>query len=293
MNIKSFADGTELSIEQRDLLAYLLEEEGIEISQTQLLPSLVPDPEKRHQPFPLTNIQQAYWIGRSEALELGNVAAHAYWEIESINLDLERYEKAWQRLIERHEMLRAIVLPDGQQQILSSVPPYQIQVLDLRGKSPEIVASQLEAIRGEMSHQILPTDTWPLFEIRASVLDDRRIRLHISFDLLIGDDLSLQVLLSELCQLYKNLDTPLTPLFVSFRDYVLAYFGVQNSSEYQRSKDYWLNRLPSLPPAPELPLGKHPSSLIHPQFVRRSAKLESLSWQQLKTRASQAGLTSS
>lgn len=88
MNIKSFADGTELSTEERDLLAYLLEEEGIELSQTQPLPLIVSDPEKRHQPFPLTNIQQAYWIGRSEALELGNVAAHAYWEIESINLDL-------------------------------------------------------------------------------------------------------------------------------------------------------------------------------------------------------------
>src|SRR5687767_10285783 len=28
-------------------------------------PSVDPDPAKRHEPFPLTDIQQAYWIGRS------------------------------------------------------------------------------------------------------------------------------------------------------------------------------------------------------------------------------------
>ncbi|WP_414586466.1 amino acid adenylation domain-containing protein [Scytonema sp. PCC 10023] len=293
MNIKSFADGTELSTEERDLLAYLLEEEGIELSQTQPLPPIVSDPEKRHQPFPLTNIQQAYWIGRSEALELGNVAAHAYWEIESINLDLERYEKAWQRLIERHEMLRAIVLPSGEQQILDSVPPYQIQVLDLCKESPEVAASQLEATRQEMSHQILPTDQWPLFDIRVSILNERCIRQHISFDLLIGDDWSLQVLLQELWELYQDVDTPLGAIAVSFRDYVLACVALQGSCEYERSRDYWLRRIHTLPPAPELPLAKHPSLLHSPRFVRRSATLQPEIWQQLKTRANQAGLTPS
>ncbi|WP_414586468.1 amino acid adenylation domain-containing protein [Scytonema sp. PCC 10023] len=257
---------------------------------------------QRYQPFPLTDVQQAYWLGRSKMFELGNVAAHFYLETESVDLDLERYNKAWQRLIERHEMLRAIILPSGEQQILDSVPPYEIQVLDLRGEIPEVVASQLETIRQEMSHQLLPTDTWPLFDIRASVLDDRRIRLHISFDLLIGDYWSFQILGKELFELYQNLDTSLPPLSVSFRDYVNTCVVLQNSLQYQRSKEYWLNRLPSLPPAPELPLQKHPSAIApqreksaitHPRFVRQSAKLEPLFWQQLKTRASQIGLTPS
>lgn len=293
MNIKSFADGNELSTEERDLLAYLLAEEGIELSQTQSLPPIISAPEKRHQPFPLTNIQQAYWIGRSETLELGNVAAHAYWEIESIDLDLKRYEKAWQRLIERHEMLRAIVLPSGEQQILDSVPPYQIQVLDLCKESPEVAASRLSATRQEMSHQILPTDRWPLFDIRVSVLNERCIRQHISFDLLIGDDWSLQVLLQELWELYRDADAPLGAIAVSFRDYVLACVALQGFCEYERSRDYWLRRIHTLPPAPELPLAKHPSLVHSPRFVRRSATLQPEIWEQLKTRANQVGLTPS
>ena len=31
-------------------------------------------PAARHEPFPLTDIQQAYWVGRSDAFELGNVS---------------------------------------------------------------------------------------------------------------------------------------------------------------------------------------------------------------------------
>ncbi|MBW4428340.1 MAG: amino acid adenylation domain-containing protein [Nostoc desertorum CM1-VF14] len=293
MNIKTFADGNELSTEERELLAYLLAEEGIELSQTQSLPPIISAPEKRHQPFPLTNIQQAYWIGRSETLELGNVAAHAYWEIESADLDLERYEKAWQRLIERHEMLRTIVLPSGEQQILDSVPPYQIQVLDLCQESPNVRASRLSATRQEMSHQIMLTDCWPLFDIRVSVLNERCIRQHISFDLLIGDDWSLQVLLQELWEFYQDADAPLGAIAVSFRDYVLACVALQGSCEFERSRDYWLRRIPTLPPAPELPLAKHPSLVHSPRFVRRSATLQPEIWQQLKTRANQVGLTPS
>jgi hypothetical protein len=36
-------------------------------------------------------------------------------------------------------------------------------------------------------HQVLPADRWPLFEIRASRLDDRWMILHLSLDLLILD----------------------------------------------------------------------------------------------------------
>src|SRR6185295_1386146 len=101
------------------------------------LPAVIPDPASRHEPFPLTDVQQAYWIGRSGAFELGQVATHIYMEINTRGIDLGRMERAWQLLVDRHDMLRAVVLPDGRQQILETVPPYRIEVLDLRGEAPE------------------------------------------------------------------------------------------------------------------------------------------------------------
>ncbi|MDP8934422.1 MAG: AMP-binding protein, partial [Cyanobacteriota bacterium] len=255
------------------------------------LPAIVPDPQNRCEPFPLNEMQQAYWIGRNSFFEMGNVAIHGYVEIEGDDIDLERFSLAWQRVVERHDMLRAIVHPDGQQQILETVPAYAIPVLDLRGQSPEAVNFQLEAIRESLSHQVLPLDRWPLFEIRASLLSDRRIRLHVSIDALCIDGWSYQILFRDLVTFYRNPNAAIAPLQLSFRDYVLAAIALQDSPFFQQSLEYWKNRLATMPPAPELPLAKHPSSLTQPRFKRWSAQLEPETWKKLKARAARSALS--
>ncbi|MBD2207317.1 amino acid adenylation domain-containing protein [Calothrix sp. FACHB-1219] len=256
-----------------------------------LLPVIVPNPEQKYLPFPLNDMQQAYWIGRNSFMELGNVSIHAYCEIEMVDLDIKRLNLAWQRLIERHDMLRAIVLPDGQQQILEQVPAYQIQLRDFRGQDPEIIALELEKTRDRMSHQVLPSHQWPLFEICASRVSDRLTRIHISIDGIFFDAWSYRILFLELIQLYQAPQIPLQPLELSFRDYVLALVALQASPLFQRSLEYWQHRILTLPPAPELPLVKNPSSLSHPKFVRRHAQLEPEAWLRLKNRAAKANLT--
>ena len=257
------------------------------------LPTIIPAPEQRYQPFPLTDIQQAYWLGRNEAFELGNIAAHGYLELDSDRLNMEKLNQAWQKLILRHDMLRAVVLPDGQQQILEQVPDYEIEVLDLRGQPPEAITTQLEAIRHQMSHEVLPADQWPLFKLRATRLDEHCTRLHLSFDGLIADAWSMFVLGREWPELYRNPELLLPPLDLSFRDYVFAELALKDTQQYRRSNEYWFSRLDTLPPAPELPLAKNPSSITKPQFKRRSAQLSPPEWQQLKDRAKQVNLTPS
>jgi len=254
------------------------------------LPIIVPAPDQKHLPFPLTDIQQAYWFGQGNFFELGNVAAYSYAEYEFAELDIERLNLAWQKLVNRHGMLRVVVLPDGQQQMLEQVPPYQIKVSDLRGKEPQAIALELERTRQRMSNQVLRTDQWPLFELCASHLDNC-IRLHVSIHLLIADGLSLKILMQEWAHLYQEATTPLPFLDLSFRDYVLAEMATQNAEPYQRSLNYWKNRIHSLPAAPDLPLAKHPTSLTNPHFVRRRGILESEPWLRLQARTTQAGLT--
>ncbi len=280
----------ELAQHKEEILALLNHRDE---DRTCLLPTITSDLSQQYQSFPLTDIQQAYWIGRSAAFELGNVAAHSYLEFENDKLDMERFNQAWQMVIERHEMLRAIVLPDGQQQVLQHVPPYQIEIADLRGQPPEIVAAQLEATRQRMSHQVLRTDQWPLFEIRTSLLDGQRVRMHLSFDVLIADAQSFQIFFRDLQQFYNDSGVTLPPLHLSFRDYVMAEAKLRDSELYQRSLEYWRNCLPTLPPAPELPLAKSPASVKYPQFIRRKARLEQEAWTLLKSRAAQANLTPS
>jgi len=284
------------STTQTDLAAVSTEGKGQESQVKSLvdqLPIIVSDQEGRYEPFALTEIQQAYWIGRNGTYQLSNVSTHNYQEIDCFDLDLQRLNQAWQQLIDRHDMLRAVFLPDGRQQIQQQVPPYHIEVLDLRSEEPAAASLQVAALRERMSHQVLPADQWPLFEIRASRLDEKRIRLHISLDLLIADAWSFLILSRTLFQLYHNPETTLVPIEISFRDYVLAQMQLQKSALYERSLEYWRNRLPDLPSAPELPLTTNPSTLIKPRFVRRQARLEPEIWRCLKTRCSQSGLTPS
>ncbi|HRC85817.1 MAG TPA: condensation domain-containing protein, partial [Thermoanaerobaculia bacterium] len=255
------------------------------------LPTVVPDFERRHLPFPLTEVQEAYWIGRSSSFELGNVATHVYLEYELEGLDVPRLEQALARVIARHEMLRALVLPSGEQQILADVPPYRVETLDLRTAEPTEAEAALAALRERMSHQQLPFERWPLFEVRASLLPGEKVRLHVSSDAIIRDAWSFRVVSEDLLQAYQAPQDELPPLGLSFRDYVLAEVAFRDTSTYRRSLAYWQERLETLPGAPQLPLAVAPGSIAAPRFTLRSATLPRERWQALKRRAAQAGLS--
>ncbi|MFJ8923572.1 amino acid adenylation domain-containing protein [Streptomyces sp. NPDC102415] len=255
------------------------------------LPSVDPDPANEGVPFPLTDVQQAYWIGRTGVFEIGNVGMHGYEEFDVQDLDLPRTEKAFRRLIQRHGMLRAIVLPHGEQQILTDVPDYVIKTQDLRGLPGNEVHASLESTRAAMSHQNFEADRWPLFELRASVLDGGRTRLHYSIDGLVTDARASNVLLRELAHLYEQPDVELPPLELSFRDYVLAEKNLESSELYRRAEAYWRERIPGLALAPELPLACDPRTVDSPRFKRVEGTLPREIWERVKGCASQRGIT--
>jgi amino acid adenylation domain-containing protein len=262
-------------------------EEDISILQIE------PEPERRYEPFPMTDVQQAYWVGRFAAFEIGNVGNHGYIEVEATGLDLERFNQALQQLIQRHDMLRAVFLPDGQQQVLEQVPPFEIKMVDLRKMKYHEQIENLEQIRQKLDHQVLSVEQWPAFEIWISQLDDEHVRLHLSIESLFVDAWSMNMLIQEFVQLYHKPGLHLPAPTLSFRDYVLAERSFQNSVTYQRSRNYWLERLATLPPAPDLPLAPSREKVEYPHFVHREAKLEKEDWQRLKARAARSGLTPS
>lgn len=67
--------------------------------------SIQADPANRFEPFPLTDLQLAYIVGRRDNYELGGVGCHNYLELQMPALDPQRLERAWHALIMRHDML--------------------------------------------------------------------------------------------------------------------------------------------------------------------------------------------
>ncbi|GHE27192.1 non-ribosomal peptide synthetase [Streptosporangium violaceochromogenes] len=257
------------------------------------LPVLRPDPERRHEPFPLTDIQQAYWLGRRTVTGLGGVATHSYVELDVDDLDQPRLELAVGRLVDRHEALRTIVRPDGRQRVLPEVPPYRVLHEDLRGMRPDKALERLAAVRDEMSHAVRDAGRWPLFELRTHRVDEARTRLHLSLDLLVADAHSMRVLTGELLTLYHDPAAGLPELTCSFRDYLLAMEEFRDGPAHRRARRYWERRLPELPPAPQLPLIARPEDLLRPRFERLTTGLEPDDWSALRAWAAATGLTPS
>lgn len=258
------------------------------------LPQLTPDPAAWHEPFPLTPIQEAYWMGRTATFELGQAATQIYLELEQVGWDLPRIEAAWNRLVKRHDMLRAVILSEARQQVLAEVPSYSIACEDLRGRPADAVERHLSAVRAAMSGQTLPADRWPLFQIRATLMDGGRVRLHVGVDALIADAASLFLLFDEWRRSYEADGDTRPPLAIGFRDYVLAERGLHQGALYQAAQRYWFDRLDTLPPAPDLPVDRAAAAALDkPHFVRRTRRLSPAQWQALKDRAAAAGLTPS
>ncbi len=257
------------------------------------LAGIVPDPARRHEPFPLTDIQHAYWVGRTPAVELGGVATHFYVELERDGIDMPRLSASLRQVIDRHDMLRAVIAPDGTQRVLPHAPAYEIATADLAGLPPAEQEARIARIRAEMGHQLLPADRWPLFDIRATLLDDDRMRLHVSLDLLIADAFSMYLLFQDWRKFCENPDWAVQPPAVSFRDYVVRAEALRETGAYRQAEAYWLDRLDSLPPAPALPLAVQPAQVHRPEFTRRRGHLSGARWEAMKRQARQRGLTPS
>jgi len=242
--------------------------------------TIIPEPDKRYEPFSLQNLVSSYFMNRISSFEL-SVRSHDYFENDLENLDTQRFEQAWNRLVAHHEMLRAIVLSDGQYQILKDVPSYHIDIVDLRGNESAEVETKLLSIRHQMEGRVYRTDQWPLFELRVTLVDGNISRLHFDCDLLILDYNTYHVLNRDLERLYKG--EALEPVGLSYRDYMVALAKLAESDRFAAEKDYWFRRIDSLPPTPELPLKCTLASIKqHPGFELVDAHVDRDTWERVR-----------
>ncbi len=250
------------------------------------------DQDNLHEPFPLTEVQMAYFVGRNSGFEMGGISTHGYYEIET-KLDMELLNKSFSKVIKRQHMLRAIVMPNGEQKILESVPEYTIEIRDVSHLSTEEQESEILKERERMSHYVFKTDEWPLFELKALKISENVYYLFVGFDLLISDGTSTRILIKDILENYSNPNTEVPPLKFTFRDYINAYHQMKQSDIYNTDKNYWLGKLADFPSAPALPLKNNPADIIKPHFQRYSKAIEKSEWETIKRKAQEHNITPS
>lgn len=263
-----------------EVLAQLAADDGVV--------TVVPDPDRRDEPFPLTDVQAAYLVGRASTHAYGDVGCTVYSETAFPRLDPARIRSAWADMVRRHDMLRAVVDEAGHQRFLSEVPEYEVPVQDVRGHAQAEVDAAIERFRAGMDHRVYRPDRWPLFDLRLTVADDH-VRLHLSVDFLIADYLSIQLLLEELVHRHEDPAAEPQAPALSFRDYLLAERSLRQGTRYERDRDYWRQRLDDLPGAPDLPVAGRTGN----RFSRRQAEFSPGEWKALRREATSRGVTPS
>lgn len=274
-----------LSTHKADILRHLSEEAGAM--------ALIPDPTARHEPFPLTEAQGAYFLGRHGAYEFGGVSCRGYLEIAfPATLPPAAVERGWHRLIARHDMLRVVIEEEGYQRVLPKVVPPPLPVDNLTGLDEDEAARHLDHLRGEMLAAPANYTCWPLFQLRLCRCRDRLVLL-LSIELILIDAASLYLLVDELASLSAGEELPAAPE-VSFRDYVIAQRALQQGRRYRKDRDYWEGRLEVLPQAPDLPLARAlplPAAPDAGAFRRRAITLDAAGTVRLREVAAGLGST--
>lgn len=235
------------------------------------------------EPFPLSNIQKTYYLGRFNSFELGNVSAHFYTEYKYIYLDIEKLESTWNQLIARHLALRTVCV-NYQQQFVKKPPYYKIELFELSCEQ------ELLNLRNQFSHKVYVPDVYPLFDVIVSKLNDC-YTVHISFDAILIDMNSLQILLDEWSQLYSDKPLALSNFDISYRDYAIQYEKIRDSELFSEAEKYWNEKLDDYCLEMNLPLKMHPSEINYPKFARITKTIKKETWNILLEKTKTLGIS--
>ncbi|MEN1938909.1 amino acid adenylation domain-containing protein [Paenibacillus sp. 102] len=253
------------------------------------IPNRVKDLSK---PFPLTEVQTAYMLGRNSQFELSGISPQTYFEYET-KLDINRLSQSFQKVIHRHPMLRAVILPEGKQQILQNVPDYQIEIESLVGLDNRKQNVRLQEERSRMTNHVFSLGQWPLFELKAFLLKEDTYLLCFRYDALLMDGASMNIVGHDLLHYYHKPDQRLESLSFDFQDYMFIYDEMEQSKEYKIAKDYWTSKLSEFPFAPSLLLKKESNEVATPKFQSLTKVLNKEKWTKLRKLAQEKGVTPS
>ncbi|HBM17254.1 MAG TPA: hypothetical protein DD381_13070, partial [Lentisphaeria bacterium] len=245
-------------------------------------------------PFPMSDIQKAYLIGRGASFEIGNIANHSYNEYKYQHLDIELLNKVINKIIHLvPELTLTFNINTLTQCYSKNIPQYSIKFEDLSGKPESEVCNILKAKALKLSRQVYDTTNYPLFDFQVTKTSKYYI-LHISIDLILLDVDSRIKLFNLIHCLYNDISyKPEIYSQVTFRDYMVAYESLKSSLWYDEEKAYWEKRLSNYPDRPKLSLLMNPEDIIKPTFKLHTLKIEKTNWLNFKEQAFKYGVSPS
>ncbi|WP_134324085.1 type I polyketide synthase [Cumulibacter soli] len=243
-------------------------------------------------PFGLTRVQTAYLLGRQDTYDLGGVACQFFLEIACPDIDVDRYTAAWQRVVDRHEMLRTVIDEAGRNHPLNPPPEATPRVHDLTAHSPASASEDLKRLRDAAAHRVADPRQWPLVEPIVVLMPDGGHRLLIAVDVLVCDSASWMLIDREMRAIYEDPAVDLPNIDLTFADCITAMEADAHGPERAEAWEYWNARIEELPSAPSIDVSATASNAMgRPRFVRRRTTIDAAIWDVIKRCAAEHRIT--
>lgn len=201
---------------------------------------------------------------------------------------LARFEQAWNRLLQRHPILRCGIASDGQLRPVAEVHQ-RITHHHLTAQQGDSLAVARQQLRQRLSSYRFEPGEWPLFQWHASHLPGERLCLHLLVHTLLVDIESFRIMLRELHLLINDPDYGLPSLAFDGLDYLHAETALSQTPLAQSHLQQYRNIVAGYPAPPELPV--HASQRAGAALLTWRRTLARMDWLQLKQQGEQAGVS--
>lgn len=236
--------------------------------------------------FALTDVQQAYLLGRSMDFEWGGKSCCALYTLSISNLERERFERALHLLIDRHSMLRCYLTENGNQ-VIKSEKNLPLTFFDFSQMDSDKRENSLEEVKASMFNKIIPNDE-PMFKISLIKENNRSWKIIFLIDFIIADALSVNIFWNDLYQLY--IGNKLSKISIDYPSYLKEMKDSFNEKQYEIDKKYWGKKSINFPEMPELPIR---IENLSSRFSRLKKVIEDQIWKKFCEKSARRGLTAS
>lgn len=205
-----------------------------------------------------TNSQLEIWtdclIGSSDANKAYNLSYSIKF---SGNLVLEALEHAVNTIVQRHECLRASFSSDGIYMIVYKDSKIQIAHNDISKLTADEKEKSIENSIDREVNSVFDLVKDPLFKVKLIKVDDLENIVVLTHHHIIGDGLSINIIVEELGILYTAYIENTVPILQnpeSYSDYAQKVNSLIESSDYKKIEEYWLTTYKESIPVIELPI---------------------------------------
>ncbi len=212
--------------------------------------------------YPVSHNQKRMWVlGKLEGNDsVWNLANHIYLDD---SYDINCFEKAVYKVIERHESLRTVFKENSEGDVHQWILPFEelnfkIDHLDFRAKENPTEAG-MDYV-GKDSIKKFDLENGPLIKVQLIQIKDKEFIFYYNMQHIISDGWSYKVLVKDIMTYYEafvsNTNADLPELKVHYKDFSVWQLNQLKEGAFEAHSNFWMDKLSGDLPVLDLPSRK-------------------------------------